>query len=122
MSFLLDEKSFARLEIPKHELRGSYDLVRPLTEMGIDRMFSDLGELSGVGPGPLYVSSGVHETFFKTDEEGSEGAAATGFGFTLRGALPAAPIEFVADRPFLEAVVHSNTDAYLFLNRIEDPR
>ena len=113
---------FARLEIPKHEVRGDYDLEAPLRAMGIDRIFAlDTAELSGIGPGPLFVNKGVHKTYFKTDEEGSEGAAATGFA-TMKGGDPRKPVEFVADRPFLEAVVDNETGAFLFLNRIEDPR
>jgi len=115
-------EKFERLEIPKHEVRGSYDLISPLSKMGIDRIFSlKTAELSGIADGPLFVGSGKHETYFKTDEEGSEGAAATVFA-TLRGFTPEEHISFVADRPFLEAVIDGKTGACLFLNRIEDPR
>lgn len=119
-----ETREFARLELPKHEVRGSYDLVGPLTGMGIDRIFAvDTAELGGIGPGPLFVNAGRHETYFKTDEEGSEGAAATGFAMRCLGvSLPKAPVEFVANRPFLEAIVDFRTGAFLFLNRIEDPR
>lgn len=119
---MLRSEKFARLEIPKHEVRGSYDLEAPLKAMGIDRIFAlATAELSGIGPGPLFVNKGIHQTYFKTNEEGSEGAAATGFG-TMRGIDMSRPVEFVADRPFLEAVVDNKTGAFIFLNRIEDPR
>jgi len=119
---MLSSEKFARLEIPKHEVRGSYDLEAPLKAMGIDRIFAlDTAELSGIGPGPLVVNKGIHKTYFKTNEEGSEGAAATGFA-TMRGMDMSRPVEFIADRPFLEAVVDNKTGAFIFLNRIEDPR
>lgn len=120
----LEQREFVRLELPKHEVRGRYDLVKPLTAMGIDRIFAvETAELSGIGPGPLFVNAGRHETYFKTDEEGSEGAAATGFVAKGLGvSRPEAPVEFVVDRSFLEAVVDFETGAFLFLNRIEDPR
>ncbi len=119
---MMGSNKFVRLEIPGHEVRGNYDLKAPLRAMGMERMFR-LGdaEFSGIGAGPLAVSEGVHQTFFRTNEEGSEGAAATGFG-VLRGMDTRKPVEFVADRPFLEAVVDTNTGAFIFLNRIEDPR
>ena len=120
----LDECSFARLEIPKHEVRGSYSLNAPLQSMGINRIFNlSTADLSGMGEGPLFIGSGHHQAYFKTDEEGSEGAAATGFGI-LRGCVmrEPEPVEFVADRPFLEMIVHQPTNALLFLNRIVDPR
>lgn len=119
---LLSREKFARLEIPKHEIRGDYNLGTPLNAMGIDRIFdSAKAELSGIGPGPLFVNKGVHKTYFKTNEEGSEGAAATGF-LNMNSIDMSRPVEFVADRPFLEAVIDSKTGAFLFLNRIEDPR
>ncbi len=118
----MGSEKFARLEIPKHEVRGSYDLEAPLRAMGIDRIFAEAtADLSGIGPGPLFVNKGIHKTYFKTNEEGSEGAAATGFA-TLRGMDMSRPVEFVADRPFLEAIIDHTSGAVIFLNRIEDPR
>ena len=119
---LLESAKFARLEIPKHEVRGSYDLETPLKAMGIDRIFAEAtADLSGIGPGPMFVNRGIHKTYFKTNEEGSEGAAATGFA-AMRGIDMSRPVEFVADRPFLEAIIDNKSGAVIFLNRIEDPR
>lgn len=119
--YKMASKKFSRLEIPKHEVKGHYDLIAPLSAMGIDRIFTEgAAEFGGISSEPLWIDAGLHETYFKTDEEGSEGAAATGFAgrtFDMEG-----PVEFVADRPFLEAVVDNKTWAVLFLNRIEDPR
>ncbi len=112
----------ARLEIPKHELKSSFDLEAPLKAIGINRIFSaKTAELDGIAEGPLFVNKAVHKTYFKTNEEGSEGAAATGFAVS-RGIDMSKPIEFVADRPFLETIVDTRTGAVLFINRIEDPR
>src|SRR3989344_3195166 len=119
-------EDFSRLELPKHEVRGDYKLIPLLQGMGIERMFSQQNaQFDGItGQERLYVSSGVHKTFFKTDEEGSEGAAATGFGVARTTSIqrPKIPKEFVANRPFLEAVDHQATGSVLFLNRIENPR
>ena len=119
----LREAEFARLEIPKHEIREGFSLNSPLQAMGIRRIFSNNADLSGIGEGPLFIGSGYHQAYFKTDEEGSEGAAATGFA-VMRCAVfdKPKPVEFVADKPFLEMIVHQPTDALLFLNRIVDPR
>jgi len=119
----LRESEFARLEIPKHEIRKGFSLNSPLQAMGIRRIFSNNADLSGIGEGPLFIGSGYHQAYFKTDEEGSEGAAATGFA-VMRCAVfdKPKPVEFVADKPFLEMIVHQPTDALLFLNRIVDPR
>ena len=115
---------FSKLEIPRHELTLRFDLVRPLAQIGIDRIFSDdKAELASIGKAqfPLYVSSAIHQTYFKTNEEGSEAAAATGIEGSVRGGHIPPIVEFIADRPFLELIVQSQTGAVLFLNRIEDP-
>jgi len=120
---LLQEEEFAKLEIPKHEVRGTYDLGDPLSRMGINLVFSGAADLSGIGPGPLFVNKGVHQTYFKTNEEGSEGAAATAFATMRFCAMETkSPIEFIADRPFLEGIIDNRSGTLLFLNRIEDPR
>jgi len=122
----LRETSFVRFEIPKHEIRAAYSLKEPLQEMGINSIFDRTADLSGMGHGPvgpLYISSGHHQVYFKTDEEGTEAAAATGFVATMRCMIEAPkPQIFVADHPFLEMIVHEPTGSTLFLNRINDPR
>jgi|SRR3989344_2110549 len=126
LAYSMSSEKFSRLELPKHEVRGDYKLVPLLRAMGIERMFSeDDAQLDGIATKEqLFVSNGFHKTFFKTDEEGSEGAAATGFGVMRKTSVerPKVPKEFVADRPFLEAIVHNPTGSILFLNKIEDPR
>jgi serpin B len=114
---------FARLELPRHELKGDYDLQAPFEAMGIDRLFSPgASELNNIGNGHLFVDKGIHKTYFKTNEEGSEGAAATGVVTRTLSMDMKKPIEFVADRPFLEAIVDNSSGAVLFLNRVVDPR
>lgn len=117
----LHKRKFARLEMPRHELGSDVDLIDVLCDMGICDLFNpQKADLSGIARGQLYVGSGVHKTYFKTDEKGSEGAAATGFAVT-RGYDPNAPVDFVCDRTYLEAVVHKETGAVVFLNRVDRP-
>ncbi len=117
------ECSFSRLELPKHEVRSGFSLNAPLQEIGIRRIFDHrTANLSGIGEGPLFIGSGYHQAYFKTDEEGSEGAAATGFAARSLSVSLERPVEFVVDRPFLEMIIHKPTNTLLFLNRIEDPR
>lgn len=120
----LDETEFVRLEIPKHEIRSGFSLNSPLQAMGIRKMFdTGVADLSGIGEGELFIGSGYHQAYFKTDEQGSEGAAATGFSIECLGiSEEPGPVEFVVDRPFLEMIIHRPTNALLFLNRIVDPR
>ncbi len=54
------------------------------------------------------------------DEKGTEAAAATSMGFEL-SAPPPPDLTVVADRPFLWAIIHQQTQAVLFIGRLVDP-
>lgn len=61
----------------------------------------------------------------KVDEEGSDAAAATAFGFGVAGFGPPFPPrkEIVrVEHPFLFAIQDARTGTCLFLGKIEDPR
>ena len=54
--------------------------------------------------------------FIKVDENGTEAAAVTSAG-GLTTSLPAGPIVFHADRPFLYLIVESKTGVVLFAGK-----
>ena len=56
-------------------------------------------------------------------EEGTEAAAAT-IVEMIKGpvsTIPAGPIRFVADRPFLYVIKENSTSAILFMGKVENP-
>ncbi len=54
------------------------------------------------------------------DEKGTEAAAATSMGFNE--SMPPPPdLTIVADRPFLWAIIHNDTQALLFVGRLTNP-
>ena len=56
------------------------------------------------------------------DEQGTEAAAATAvIGIATGAPDPTEPVRFIADRPFLIAIVDLATDAVVFLGRVVDP-
>lgn len=68
----------------------------------------------------------LHKSWIKTDEEGTEAAAATIIIGGIDGGLPpdtGVPqiIPFVVDRSFLFVIRDRVTGAVLFLGRVEDP-
>ena len=64
----------------------------------------------------------LHQVFIGVDEEGTEAAAATAITMQRAGGMPAPPVPFVVDRPFLFAVHHVASGAPLFVGRVADPR
>jgi serpin B len=124
--FQLRGTKFLRLELPRHESRKDYDLIPALNALGIKSVFDyQKADLSGVGRDkfghPINVGTVVHEAYIKNNEEGSEGAAATGVG--VERCMSIQPMaEFVADRPYIELIMNQKTGSVLFMNRIADPR
>jgi serpin B len=65
----------------------------------------------------------IHKTFIAVDESGTEAGAATAVAMRAGSAPPRdEPFQFVADRPFLFAIVDSRLPEPLFLGAVQDPR
>ena len=82
-----------------------------------------LGECSPL-PTPSLVGTAlvspqvVHSAALDVDEEGTEGAAATGIGIVLTS-FRRTTVRF--DRPFLVAVVLKDTQSIIFLGKVTNP-
>jgi len=114
------EQKQVNVQLPKFQVRSHVDLKKILPKMGLERFFSQSADWSRISETPLKIGSSVHEAYITVDENGTEGAAATGFAVENR-ALPMAPPEsttFKADHPFLYAVVHKQTGAIVFLGKV----
>jgi len=115
----LDEKQ-VQVQLPKFQVRSHVNLKQLLTKMGLQSLFSQSADFSRMSETPLKIDSGVHEAYISVDENGTEGAAATGFAVQNRALpmLPPQPTTFKADHPFLYAVVHKQTGAIVFLGKV----
>uniref|UniRef100_A0A8C6FK05 Serpin domain-containing protein n=1 Tax=Moschus moschiferus TaxID=68415 RepID=A0A8C6FK05_MOSMO len=106
------------LYLPKFSIKSNYELKDILSQLGIRKMFAD-ADLSGLtGAGNLVVSQVVHGAALDVDEEGTEGAAATGIGIE-KLAFSRTTVHF--DRPFLIAVVLKDTQSIIFLGKVTNP-
>jgi serpin B len=115
----LEEKK-VNVQLPKFQVRSHFGLKELLTKLGLKTLFTQEADLSRMSETPLKIDSGVHEAYVSVDENGTEGAAATGFSIENK-ALPMPPQEqvtFKADHPFLYAVVHKQTGAIVFLGKV----
>ena len=73
----------------------------------------------GIAPG-IFITSALHAAKVIVDEKGTEAAAATSMDANM--SMPPPPdLTVVADRPFLWAIVHNETQAILFLGRLTNP-
>jgi serpin B len=108
--------------LPKFKLTCQFRLDKVLQAMGMVDAFSvRVADFSGMTGSPdLFISAVIHKAFVDVNEEGTEAAAATAVVMTLRG-MPAPPVVFRADHPFLFLIQHKPSGSILFMGRVSDP-
>ncbi len=119
----LEQKSVV-VSFPRFKLTSEVDLVPSLQALGLTDVFQPgRGDLSGIGgKRDLYVSAAVHQAFVDVHEEGTEAAAATAIAVGVRSAAIHAPINFLADHPFLFLIRDNRTGSLLFLGCVNNPK
>lgn len=113
-----------RLRLPRFRLAVGVDLLQPLRDIGIQALFDEHADLSGISPERgFHVDSVLHNSFVSVDEDGTEAGATT--SIVMLGAALSEPEELVAvtvDRPFLFFIVDRPTRTILFAGRCLRPR
>jgi serpin B len=114
------------LGLPKVGLTYSANLAPELLEMGLGRAFAEDADFSDLFEGgvPAFISAVYHKTRLEIDEQGTTAAASTFIGMMLGTSpkiTPDTPFEMYVDRPFLVAVIESETDLILFLGVVGNP-
>lgn len=118
--------TFVTVNMPKFSTGYSVYLTDALKAMGMTDAFDpDLADLSGAGrgvDGPLYISYVFQRVKVDVDEEGTEAAAVTEIATAEGCALPAdEPIVLTFDKPFVYAIVDTETGVPLFACVMENP-
>nr|MDQ3368504.1 serpin family protein [Myxococcota bacterium] len=114
--------------LPRFEIDPAtpLSLAGPLEALGMTDAFSRSADFSGIAKRTatdqeLFISSVFHKAFVKTDEKGTEAAAATAVVMAVKGALPPPATAFKADHPFLFFIVEKASGLVLFIGRVADP-
>ncbi len=108
--------------LPRLDLAQDFNLGDTLKKLGMKQAFSPgQADFSGMtDQTELFISSVVHKSFLKVDEQGTEAAAATGVTIGVTS-MPSPPTMFVADHPFLFLIRQKDTGVILFMGRYENP-
>lgn len=112
-----------RVMVPRFSLEQSLSLKPALSRLGMAGAFDpDRADFSAMCPaGPaVFIGNAAHKVYLDVNEEGTEAAAVT--GLTMKATSMPVPFEFVADRPFLLAIVDDQTGVVLFAGVVTDPR
>ncbi|KAK9676649.1 hypothetical protein RND81_11G091200 [Saponaria officinalis] len=125
----LKTAKISKLSILKFDFESNIDLKKPMKELGLTLPFKKgCMDFSGIidSPLPLYVSDVVQKCRVKTNERGTEAAAATHARVTFFCAVqylnPPPPINFVADHPFMFMTREDNSGCGIFVGTILNPR
>ena len=118
--------TFVTVNMPKFSTGYSVYLTDALKAMGMTDVFDPfLADLSGAGrgvDGPLYISYVFQKVKVDVNEEGTEAAAVTEIATAKGCALPAdEPIVLTFDKPFVYAIVDTETGVPLFAGVMENP-
>jgi serpin B len=111
-----------QLSLPRFKYTWGTESLKPaLQALGmIDAFVYPTADFTGMEPRrELYISDVFHQAFVAVDEHGTEAAAATAVVMTA-GAIPATPIPFTVDRPFI-FFIRDTTGLILFVGQVVDP-
>lgn len=112
------------LALPKFETRYEDNLTNELEALGMATAFDpEKADFSLMQPSrarDLFISSIEHKTFIRVDESGTEASAATSVEVSLTSA-PMVSEALVFDRPFVYAVMDTQTGTPLFIGVMNDP-
>lgn len=110
--------STSAVRMPRFEARTQARADDVLKALGLEVAFSSSADFSGMTEAErLFISAVVHEAVVKTDEDGTEAAAASA---VIVGKV-SVPQYFEVNRPFVYVVRDRATGAALFVGRITQP-
>lgn len=107
------------LFLPKFSVSGTLNLKETLSKLGIEEIFSNNADLSGItGEANIKVSRALHRGVLKVNERGTEAA-----GATAAEMIPMMlPTHIILNRPFLIILYDYKTRSVLFCARISNPQ
>ncbi|KAH8259277.1 hypothetical protein KR026_001609, partial [Drosophila bipectinata] len=89
------------VQIPKFKIEFEKELVNVLKKMGIQSVFSNAADLSGIVSGTTKVSKVLQKAYLEVNEEGAEAAGVTVPIVVLTSnCMNCEPMTFIADHPF----------------------
>ena len=116
-------KERASASLPKFKFDCDLNLNKALISLGLSDAFdgskADFSAMGSSNDGNLFIGNVLHKTFIEVDELGIKAGAATAVEMLAGAARPDRYVVF--DRPFVIAVVDTETTLPVFLGVVADP-
>lgn len=108
----------SQVVLPRMEVTARYDLPEHLKQLGIQNVFTESSELSGISEQEkLRITHAIHKAKLVINEQGTEAGAGTYVEIAVL-ALPTEPSTFRFDHPFIYFIRHQQTGQILFLGEV----
>ncbi|RCN49152.1 serine proteinase inhibitor [Ancylostoma caninum] len=106
--------TYMSFSIPKMKIETELNLRDALMTMGVNTMFSDMADLTGITESPpLKVTKANHKAIIEVDEKGTTAAAATSFKIEPRSRKPDPAVKFIANHPFIFILTMNNNPLFI---------
>lgn len=106
-------------KMPEFTYEYSTQLNEPLYSMGMQKAFDESADFSAISDSAdLNISSVFHKTFIKVDREGTKAAGATQIFTATAGAEKSEPKYVYLDRPFIYAIIDTESGLPMFLGTV----
>ncbi|KAL8169002.1 UNVERIFIED_CONTAM: hypothetical protein K2H54_031171 [Gekko kuhli] len=111
-----------KLHFPKFTISGSYDVKDLLQKEGVNDVFNENADLSGItGHRNLKVSKVVHKAVLDVHEAGTEAAAVTVVEFKPYSARFPPPPTIKVNRPFIMLIGSKRIQHFIFIAKVMNP-
>ena len=112
------------LSMPRFRLEADFDLVPVLQRLGVHLAFTGDADFGGITEDSrLQIGAIAHKAYVDVDERGTEAAAATAVMIRAAAAIRTPPrVTMTVDRPFLFAIVDTQTGLPLFIGQVSHPQ
>lgn len=108
-------------ELPKFKYDFDTELNKTLKDMGMNSAFYEGADFSKMVNICCHIDSVLHKTHIEVDEEGTKAAAVTSVGIVGDCAPIIPEKEIILNRPFLYAIVDTETSLPVFIGTLDQP-
>ncbi len=116
------QSAMGTVELPHMDMEQDHNLIPALESMGFKNAFSGAANYGRIVEGDVKLTQVKQKIVFKTDEDGSEGAAITHGRFMATSVrMPPPRINVAFDRSFVFALQDIDSGAILFTGVVNKP-